>query len=156
MHWAMGIAAFLCTLLGVWPALLYRFLPNEMDWGPYTLHHLGETIQILALAFTLLLRNGLYPPNIRATLLDTDWFYRVPLKHLGNWIVDFANAIFDTCGRSSRRFAVAAQQFLANPVAFWRSQDRKTYDNDEDRPTIAVSAFLALVIVGIFALWVSF
>ncbi|NNE84398.1 MAG: hypothetical protein HKN28_10560 [Alphaproteobacteria bacterium] len=29
-----------------------------------------------ALAFTLRVRNGLYPPNIRATLLDTDWFYR--------------------------------------------------------------------------------
>ena len=31
-----------------------------------------------ALAFTLLMRTGIYPPELRSTNLDFDWFYRKP------------------------------------------------------------------------------
>ena len=31
MHWAMAMGAFLCTLLGVYPDLLYRFLPTTLS-----------------------------------------------------------------------------------------------------------------------------
>ena len=155
MYVAMGIGAFVCTLLGVWPGLLYRLLPYEMDYSPYTWHHMGETIQVLTLAFVAfwLLRRRLAPKSM--LLVDADGVYRVPLFSIGAWLTDAVNATFDACGRSSRRFAIFAQKFLANPVAFFRGTDRKTYDNDEDRPTIAVTAFLALVIVGALALWVS-
>jgi len=155
MNWAMGIGAFFCVLIGVWPSLLYDYLPNKMDWSPYTWHHMGETMQLLTLTFVSF---WLLRPKLagQAKLpIDTDWFYRVPLKRLGEWLVDVVNATFDSSGRSARRFAIYAQRFLANPVAFWRGKDHKTYDNDEDRPTIAVTAFLALVIVGVLALWVS-
>jgi len=155
MYVAMGIGAFLCTLIGVAPGLLYAYLPNEMSWGPYTLHHLGETIQLLTLTFVAF---WLLRPKLAGQALlpvDTDWVYRKPLARLGSGLVTAVNVLFATCARSSRRFAIDAQRFLANPVAFWRGMDHKTYDNDEDRPTIAVSAFLALVLVGILALWIA-
>jgi multicomponent Na+:H+ antiporter subunit D len=76
---AMAIAAALCIAIGVFPTMLYNNLPFPVAYVPYTESHVLSQLQLLlfsALAFTLLVRNGLYPPNIRATLLDTDWFYR--------------------------------------------------------------------------------
>jgi multicomponent Na+:H+ antiporter subunit D len=155
MYVAMGIGAFLCTLIGVAPGLLYAYLPNRMTWGPYTLHHIGETVQILTLTFVAF---WLLRPKLAGQALlpiDTDWLYRKPLAQAATGLVTMVNATFALCSRSTRRFAIDAQRFLANPVAFWRGKDHKTYDNDEDRPTIAVSAFLALVLVGVLAYWVA-
>ena len=76
---AMGIAAFLCIFIGVYPAPLYALLPFPVDYVPYTAPHVVGQTQLLffsALAFTLLLRAGIYPAEIRCINLDSDWFYR--------------------------------------------------------------------------------
>lgn len=76
---AMGIAAFLCILLGVYPYPLYKILPYPFHYEPYTAFHVIGMLQLLmfgALAFTLLILSGYYPPEMRAVNLDTDWFYR--------------------------------------------------------------------------------
>ena len=76
---AMGIAAFLCIFIGVYPAPLYALLPFPVDYVPYTAPHVVGQTQLLffsALAFTLLLRAGIYPAEIRCINLDADWFYR--------------------------------------------------------------------------------
>ncbi|MCF8127382.1 MAG: Na(+)/H(+) antiporter subunit D [Deltaproteobacteria bacterium] len=76
---AMGIAAFLCIFIGVYPAPLYALLPYPVEYVPYTAPHVVGQTQLLffsALAFTLLLRAGIYPAEIRCINLDADWFYR--------------------------------------------------------------------------------
>ena len=76
MLFAMGLAAFICILLGVWPTLLYRLLPFPVEYHPYNLGHLVESLQILcatALGFILFL-NRVHLQNTIS--LDTDWFYR--------------------------------------------------------------------------------
>jgi len=76
---AMGIAAFLCIFIGTYPAPLYALLPYPVDYVPYTAPHVVGQTQLLffsALAFTLLLRAGIYPAEIRCINLDADWFYR--------------------------------------------------------------------------------
>jgi multicomponent Na+:H+ antiporter subunit D len=76
---AMGIAAFLCIFIGVYPAPLYALLPYPVEYAPYTAPHVVGQTQLLffsALAFTLLLRAGIYPAEIRCINLDADWFYR--------------------------------------------------------------------------------
>ncbi len=76
---AMGIAAFLCIAIGVFPGLLYSILPYPVDYVPYTGAHVIDQLQLLffsALAFTLLMLSGIYPAEMKATNLDTDWFYR--------------------------------------------------------------------------------
>jgi len=80
---AMGVAAFLCILIGVFPGLLYSILPNPVDYQPYTAAHVLDTFQLLsfaALAFCLLILSGLHPVEMRVILLDTDWFYRKGAK----------------------------------------------------------------------------
>ena len=77
---AMGIAAVLCIGIGCFPDLLYALLPYPVDYEPYAdFGHSLTQFQLLlfaALAFAVLLRMGLYPPEQNAINLDTDWFYR--------------------------------------------------------------------------------
>ena len=73
---AMGLAAAACVLIGVFPGLLYRHLPNPVHFFPYTVEHVTSTLGILcftALGFFLLLKHLTPEPTIS---LDTDWFYR--------------------------------------------------------------------------------
>ncbi len=76
---AMGGAAFMCVFLGVYPDFVYGMLPFPVDYEPYTFAHVLAQSQLLffsALAFTLLLLAGIYPPEIRSVNLDVDWAYR--------------------------------------------------------------------------------
>lgn len=73
---AMGIAAFFCIGIGIFPGLLYDMLPYAVDFEPYTGVHITESLGILMftlLAFVLLLKY-LDPENTIS--IDTDWFYR--------------------------------------------------------------------------------
>lgn len=79
MQLAMGITAALCILIGVYPDPLYALLPYEVDFVPYTTAHVVGQLQLLLfalLAFGVLMRTGIHPPEIRAINLDTDWTYR--------------------------------------------------------------------------------
>jgi multicomponent Na+:H+ antiporter subunit D len=76
---AMGITAALCVGIGSFPGALYSILPFQADFHPYSLDHVAGQMQLLflsALAFTILIRTGIYPPELRSTNLDFDWFYR--------------------------------------------------------------------------------
>lgn len=76
MQLGMALAAGLCLLLGIWPQLLYRLLPNPVEYHPYTAEHLAGSLQILLftlLGFLLFLPK-LHPKE--AVSVDFDWFYR--------------------------------------------------------------------------------
>ncbi len=82
---AMGTTAALCLLIGIFPGALYGILPFDADYHPYTASHVVTQLQLLifsALAFTVLNLTGLYPPEKRSTVLDTDWSYRRALPAL--------------------------------------------------------------------------
>jgi len=76
---AMGLAAFLCVAIGIFPDPLYALLPYPVAYVPYTTSHVAAQLQLLffsALAFAVLKRTGIYPPEVNSINLDTDWFYR--------------------------------------------------------------------------------
>ena len=76
---AMGLTAALCIGIGVYPDALYRLLPHAVTFVPYTGAHVLTQLQLLlfsALAFSVLMRTGIYPPELRAINLDADWLYR--------------------------------------------------------------------------------
>ena len=79
MQLAMGITAFLCIFIGVYPDPLYALLPYDVVYKPYTTNHVIAQLQLLCfalLAFAVLMRSGIHPPEIRAVNLDVDWIYR--------------------------------------------------------------------------------
>ena len=82
---AMGAAAFLCIIIGVFPTSLYAMLPFSVDYVPYTAYHVINQLQLLmfgALAFTVLKLIKIYPSDTRGINLDTDWVYRKGLMTL--------------------------------------------------------------------------
>ncbi|MAI90315.1 Na(+)/H(+) antiporter subunit D [Ponticaulis sp.] len=98
---AMGIAAFFCVWLG-FPFLggtefLYGLLPYQeeasayLDQSLWTTDHVLTQMQLLvfaALAFIVLNRVKLYPPEKRGVVLDFDWVYRRPLYYGLVWVGD--------------------------------------------------------------------
>ena len=85
---AMGIAALLCIIFGVYPKLLYDILPYHVDYKPYTVSHVVGSLQILlftGLAFFFLLKKAKSKPTLS---LDTDWFYRKASEGF-LWLVDY-------------------------------------------------------------------
>ncbi len=79
MTLAMGIASAFCIGVGIFPKPLYNLLPYAVDYIPYTADHVVGQLQLLmfgALAFALLMLSAIYPAEIRAINLDTDWVYR--------------------------------------------------------------------------------
>jgi multicomponent Na+:H+ antiporter subunit D len=76
---AMALAAALCIAIGSLPGIFYDLLPFRAEFRPYTPDHVSAQLQLLfwsALAFTLLIRTGIYPPELLSTNVDFDWFYR--------------------------------------------------------------------------------
>ena len=75
----MAGVAFFCIFLGCFPQFLYQFLPNAVEYHPYTYDHIVSQLQLMfftALGFFLLVRLGLLVLETPATNLDFDWFYR--------------------------------------------------------------------------------
>jgi multicomponent Na+:H+ antiporter subunit D len=100
MYVAMGLAGFLCLLIGVQPGLLYRLLPYPVDYVPYTAWHVLQTL--LLLGFTglgfYLLRAKLKPEA--KINLDWDYVYRLagrlvlslarrPVERIDSWWSEF-------------------------------------------------------------------
>jgi multicomponent Na+:H+ antiporter subunit D len=84
---AMGLAALACLLIGIFPGLLYRHLPEPgVHYLPYTVPHVTSTLGMLgftALGFFWLLERLDPEPTIS---LDTDWFYRRGAAGFVRWI----------------------------------------------------------------------
>ncbi len=77
---SMGIISFLCIFIGIFPDTLYYFLPYDVIYKPYTVSHVLSQLQLLIfalLAFTILMKLGLHPPEIKAINIDSDWLYRM-------------------------------------------------------------------------------
>ncbi len=90
---AMGLTAFLSIFIGVYPEPLYALLPYEVSYDSYTATHVITQLQLLffsALAFTVLMRTRIYPPELRSVNLDADWSYR---RLLPNIIRAVANTV---------------------------------------------------------------
>ncbi len=75
---AMGILAFLCIFLGLFPKTLYSMLPYPVEFVPYTTTRVFSITQMFIFTFLgyWLLRRWLvgHPTYV----LDSDWLVRVP------------------------------------------------------------------------------
>ncbi len=79
MKLAMSISAFLCFLYGVYPDLLYRYLPFEMEpYHPFAPAHILQYVQMLGMAMIPFMMFLARMEPHTAISLDTDWFYRKP------------------------------------------------------------------------------
>ena len=111
---AMALAAALCIGIGIYPGALYAILPRPVEYVPYTASHVLSQLQLLvfsALAFSWLMRNGIYPSEMRSVNLDSDWLYRGPGKRLALGSLDALAML--------RRTLDAAAQRLGQAIGRW-------------------------------------
>ena len=112
MRIAMGLAAALCLFLGFGPGMqmLYDILPYQeaiAGYDPWTASHVLFYLQLLlfaALAFGILYLKGWYPPELRATNLDTDVIYRKLLPAVVRRIGRMIGAVNDAIRTQARKF----------------------------------------------------
>ncbi|MCI4645832.1 MAG: Na(+)/H(+) antiporter subunit D [Hyphomonadaceae bacterium] len=110
---AMGLASAICILIGL-PSFfglgygwLYDLLPYPdvaNHYQPFTLDHILTQMQLLMLAilaFILLKRFGLYPPEKPGTILDADWTYR----RLGFGFANWAGTVWGKAGPAMTHIA---------------------------------------------------
>jgi len=138
MQVAMIAGAALCLFIGLYPAPLYSILPfQNVDYVPYTTTHVLTSFQLLIfaiLAFAVLVRTGIYPPEKRGINLDFDWIYRKALPALIRWIATRMGRVGERlsllteilAGRTYRLIyrlhgpeGVFARTWTTGAIAFW-------------------------------------
>ena len=105
---AMGIAASFCILIGVYPSALYDILPNRAfnshsnaTYSAYSVTHVVTQFELLlfaALAFGVLLKMKVYPPELPSVNLDFDWVYRKAIPRVGMSFVTLFAAMGKAAG----------------------------------------------------------
>jgi multicomponent Na+:H+ antiporter subunit D len=122
MLWAMALAAGLCLAIGIFPAPLYRLLPYPVDYTPYSVSHVVTMLQLLlfsALAFTFLMKSGLYPPELRSVVLDVDWIYRRALPALWNRVASSVSNSYERLAAHVNKSSVGVRDFIEEHTRPW-------------------------------------
>jgi multicomponent Na+:H+ antiporter subunit D len=135
MYVAMAIAGSLCFYIGIQPGFLYKLLPHEVEYIPYTFWHVLQSL--LLLGFTglgfYLLRHRLTPEA--KINLDFDYFYRkigrlvllvarYPMEKIDAWWSEFY-----------ARVGLKGLLLLANTTSWF---DRSAIDGVVDGTAIGV------------------
>jgi len=158
---AMAASASLCFLYGVNPSLLYRFLPFDAVYQPFTWDHAISTLQlqIAVLAVFVLYMKKL--GGKAAVSLDTDWFYRRPLNYLIFLIVRFVTLIQAKFALTGNRLLFVISPFIREPIHACRIDRMKTelfcpfYSDEHYRFPVGAVVFavvLTLVLVFIYVI----
>ncbi len=179
----MGIAAFLCILIGVYPKVLYDLLPYEVHFQPFTIPHVVGELQLLmftALGFFLLLKKLHVEPTIT---LDIDWTYRKgskvfmwfinePLARGSQWTVDICLVIISFLKWFSKNPVLAVMLFkdsltlrFIGHIGGRTRRDSISYLEDEKkhyprdpvkRNPVGDSLLLALMFMAVYVMYYLF
>lgn len=120
---AMGGASLLCVGIGVFPSHFYQILPYSMDYDPYVAGYVLGQIELLIFAilvFVFLLRFGLYPQDMNATILNADWLYRRLAVRAGRPVLKAVMAVWASfvCAIAGYRDAIwsAVERLVHAPI----------------------------------------
>ncbi|ETW98561.1 MAG: hypothetical protein ETSY1_18200 [Candidatus Entotheonella factor] len=112
---AMTAGAICCTALGLYPEWLYHRLPYNASYHPYTVDHIVDALQLLlgtTVVFWWLLHRLHGEPAVN---LDTDWFYRKPLRLVFNYMITSARQIGIRLEQVRLHLLATLYPYLQNP-----------------------------------------
>lgn len=149
MYFAMAMGAFLCTLFGVAPNLLYQYLPFGAEYHPYSWDHVVSTVQLLVAALAAF---WIYIPKLggEATIsVDTDWFYRKPLAIAVSGLVNFVCDTRDFLGAQGMTALKSVLPYFKNPIK-WAPRTiegpMQEYDEDRYRFPVGMTVLMSIVV----------
>ncbi len=151
MKVAMCMAAALCIIYGLFPGLLYQYLPFDMPARPaYTAGGVLTTIEMYGMAMIPFM---MYLPKMEphtAISLDTDWFYRKPFAYIVNLISQNLCAL---CAGLGQAWFVLYKEFMSlteNPMDFLDAKPfrkRARYNPENYRTSIADPIMITLTVL---------
>ena len=151
MYVAMGIGATLCVLYGVYPELLYRYLPFTMEpYHPFTVDHITQSIEMLGMA---MLPFMMYLPKMAphtALSLDTDWFYRKPFAGIVTGLSYLCCAVSRALGNTWEVLYEKSMELSHNPMEFLDAKPLRNspkYNPENYRTSIADPIMITLTIL---------
>jgi multicomponent Na+:H+ antiporter subunit D len=144
MYIGMAMTAAVCVATGIVPgATLYRLLPFDAVYDPFTGHHFVEVLQLMAgttLAFWL---TRAYLVGKAKTTLDTDYLYRRPLA----WLIFGAG---DLLGAAGQRVKELNGRLIAGG---WGAL--QAYRARNEGSTLAFQATVVVVALAVLGILVS-
>lgn len=151
MYLGMGLGASLCFLYGVYPDLLYRYLPFDAPtYVPFTAAHIVSYIEILVVTMVPFM---MFLPRMEphtALSLDTDWFYRKPLAFIILRVSALFCALSSALGSAWRVLYEKFMDLTANPMDFLDAKPfrKRTHYNPENyRTSIADPMMVTLTVL---------
>ena len=136
----MGILAFLCIFLGVYPKILYDMLPFPVEFVPFTTTRVFSITQMFIFTFLgfWLLRKMVkgYPTFV----LDTDW----PIRMLGMRVIQFCGGPLISFGSFLDRSILKVTHAI---ISFIRDPKLETAMTPQ---AIGLSVFISLVLFSFF------
>lgn len=150
MYVGMGFGALLCFVYGVYPDLLYRYLPNAVTYEPFTADHVLSYIQILVVTMVpfMMYLNKMEPHT--AISLDTDWFYRKPFAAI---LFRGSSLCCALCNALGNAWGVLYEKFMdltSNPMDFLDAKPfrkRSHYNPENYRTSIADPMMITLTVL---------
>lgn len=150
MYIGMGLGAVLCSLYGVYPDLLYRYLPFAVTYVPFTADHVLSYIEILVVTMVpfMMYLSKMEPHT--AISLDTDWFYRKPFAAI---LYRGSSLCCALCNALGNAWAVLDEKFMdltSNPMDFLDAKPfrkRSHYNPENYRTSIADPMMITLTVL---------
>ena len=107
----MGILAFLCIFLGVFPKILYDLLPYPVEFVPFTVTRVFSITQMFIFSFLGFWILRKLVRGYSSYVIDTDWFVRIP----GQLFIHFCNGPLLAFGEFlDRQIIKIANTFIVN------------------------------------------
>ncbi len=128
MYVAMGIGAALCTIYGIFPNLLYRFLPFGMEYHPYTADHVVQYVQLLVVAIVPFMMYIKHMEPHSKISLDIDWLYRRSIPAIVGAISCVTVAIQVSLGKFFKGVYDGTREGMKNPLRFIEERPREMAD----------------------------
>lgn len=149
----MGIGAFFCTLFGIYPWLLYDYLPYPVKYNPFTVYHFVEMTEILVftfIGFWILRKKLAGDPKIA---LDTDWFYRKSAPFARELFVKRVDAIYDWAENSVLTLANLFSRWFRNPMLWLNPFSNKENEAESYSPPMEIVMSFILLSFVVIALY---
>lgn len=151
MQIAMVMAAGLCIIYGLFPNLIYQYLPFDMPARPpYTASGVLMTIEMYGMAMIPFM---MYLPKMEphtAISLDTDWFYRKPFAYIVSLV---SHALCALCAALGQAWYVLYKEFMGlteNPMELLDARPfrkRARYNPENYRTSIADPIMITLTVL---------
>lgn len=118
MKAAMAAGAFSCILFGLMPELTFSLTPFAVKIHLFTVDHVTQYVELLAAAALVFLFFSEHMMPADKIILDTDWFYRKPLKQAGKWILNGCLMLFRQASAMTALLVKRGYFLLQDPAAY--------------------------------------